>query len=69
MSRMLVICHILNIHYLKFLNEVEIVEYNQASVNPIGVGEHYESWKGDKRTSISHPRRFGTVDRQQGKCD
>lgn len=46
MSRMLVICHILNIHSLEFLNEVENFEYNQATMNPIGVGEHYESWKG-----------------------
>lgn len=53
MSRMLVICQILNIHYLKFLNEVEIVEYNQASVNPIGVGEHYESWKGSNAPPLA----------------
>ena len=48
MSRMLVICHhLLNIHFLGFPIEAEIFEYNLASVNPIGVGEHYESWKGD----------------------
>lgn len=40
-------CYLLNIHFLGFPIEAEIFEYNLASVNPIGVGEHYESWKGD----------------------